>query len=267
MTPVVEGGRIPPVVDLTRAHDARVYDYLLGGSHNFAVDRALANQAIAAMPQVREIALANRSFLRRVVRACVRAGVRQFLDLGSGIPGSGNVHDVAQGIDPTCRVAYVDVDPVALAHGRLILAGSQGVALVNADLLDPSSVLHHPEVREVLDFDQPIAVLLLLVLHLVPDGHDPDGVLAEYRAALPEGSMLALTHPTPDQGTEGFDEATRVFQERMTDIAVRGYDRFADFFTGFDLVEPGITTVDRWRPEHDGAACVPMYGGLGVKRR
>lgn len=269
MTAVVEeGGRwIPPVVDLTRAHDARVYDYLLGGCHNFAVDRALANRAITAMPLIREVAQANRAFLHRVVRACVQAGVHQFLDLGSGIPGHGNVHDIAQAVDPRCRVAYVDIDPVAHAHGQLVLSESENTALVNADLLDPPGVLHHPAVREVLDFDQPVAVLLLLVLHLVPDQRDPDAVLSAYRAALPEGSMLALSHLSPDQGTEGFDEVTKVFHERMTDIEVRGYDRFAEFFTGFDLVEPGITTVDRWRPEQDCASAVPLYGGLGVKRR
>jgi hypothetical protein len=256
---------VPPLVDLTRPNDARVYDYLLGGAHNFAVDREMAKQAVAAMPIIKQVALANRAFLHRVVRECVHAGIRQFLDLGSGIPGVGNVHEVAQAIDPSCRVAYVDLDPVVHAHGQLILADTPNTALINADMLDAKSVLRHDAVRGLLDFDQPIAVLALLSLHFVQDEQDPDSALATYRDAVVPGSMLALTHPAPDQTFEGLDDAIDLFEEKFAAPAVRDEARFTRMFDGFDLLEPGITTVARWRPDHDDAEEAPVFAGLGVK--
>jgi len=258
--------RTPPIVDLTRPNDARVYDYLLGGAHNFAVDRELAKQAVAAMPIIKQVALANRAFLHRVVRVCVRKGVRQFLDLGSGIPGVGNVHEIAQAVDPRCKVAYVDLDPVVHAHGQLILADTPNTALINADLLNAREVLNHRDVRGLLDFDEPTAVLALLSLHFVQDDQDPEGALAAYRDAVPVGSLLALSHPTPDPTFEGLDDAIDLFeQEYHLAPAVRGYDRFARFFDGFELLEPGITTLSHWRPDREGAEEVPVHGGLGVK--
>jgi hypothetical protein len=257
--------RLPPIVDLTRPNDARVYDYLLGGAHNFAVDRELARQAVAAMPIIRQVALANRAFLHRVVRVCVQSGVRQFLDLGSGIPGIGNVHEIAQAVDPRCKVAYVDLDPVVHAHGQLILADTPNTALINADLLNAREVLNHRAVRGLLDFTEPIAVLALLSLHFVPDDRDPDSALAQYRDAIPVGSLLALSHPTPDRTFEGLDDAIDLFAQEYERPAVRDYDRFARFFDGFELLEPGITTLSHWRPDREGAEEVPVNGGLGVK--
>jgi hypothetical protein len=257
--------RVPPIVDLTKPNDARVYDYLLGGAHNFAVDRELAKQAVAAMPIIRQVALANRAFMHRVVRVCVHSGVRQFLDLGSGIPGVGNVHEVAQAIDPRCKVAYVDLDPVVHAHGQLILADTPNTALINADMLDARRVLDHEAVRGLLDFDEPIAVLALLSLHFVQDDRDPDAALATYRDAVPVGSLLALSHPTPDPTFEGLDDAVDLFEQEYLAPAIRGYDRFLRFFDGFELLEPGITTLSLWRPDREGAEEVPVHGGLGVK--
>lgn len=257
--------RLPPIVDLTKPNDARVYDYLLGGAHNFAVDRELARQAVAAMPILRQVALANRAFLHRVVRVCVHAGVRQFLDLGSGIPGLGNVHEVAQAIDPRCAVAYVDVDPVVHAHGQLILSDTPGTALINEDLMNAEAVLEHPAVRGLLDFDEPIAVLGMLALHFVPDERDPEGALATYRDALPVGSMLGLSHPAGDTTAEGVDEAIDVFSQGHMVPVARDLERLTGFFEGFELLEPGVTRVPNWRPDREGSEDVPVNGGLGVK--
>ncbi|PRY42859.1 SAM-dependent methyltransferase [Umezawaea tangerina] len=257
--------QLPPIVDLTRPNDARVYDYLLGGAHNFAVDRDLAKQVVAAMPEVKQVALANRAFMHRVVRESVRAGVRQFLDLGSGIPGVGNVHEIAQSIDPTCRVAYVDSDPVVHAHGELILADSPNTALVNADLLDAADVLDRREVRDLLDFGQPVAVLGLLSLHFIQDHEDPDGALAVYRDAIPVGSLLALSHPAVDPAHEGNDAIDLFEQGYMVRPARRDLDRFRRMFDGFELLEPGITRLSQWRPDREGVEDVPVNGGLGIK--
>jgi hypothetical protein len=258
-------GRIPPIVDLTRPNDARVYDYLLGGAHNFAVDRELAKQAVAAMPIIKQVALANRAFLHRVVRVCVQMGVRQFLDLGSGIPGVGNVHEIAQAVDPRCKVAYVDIDPVVHAHGQLILADTPNTALINADLLNPREVLDHRAVRGLLDFDQPIAVLALLSLHFVPDERDPEGALATYRDALAVGSMLGLSHPAGDTTAQGVSEAIDVFSQGHMVPVARDRERLVGFFEGFEVLEPGVTRVPRWRPDREGAEDAPLNGGLAVK--
>ncbi|WNV90071.1 SAM-dependent methyltransferase [Umezawaea sp. Da 62-37] len=257
--------QLPPIVDLTRPNDARVYDYLLGGAHNFAVDRELAKQVVAAMPEIKQVALANRAFLHRVVRESVRAGVRQFLDLGSGIPGVGNVHEIAQAIDPTCRVAYVDSDPVVHAHGELILADTPNTALINADLLDAADVLARRELRDLLDFEQPIAVLALLSLHFIPESQDPDGALAAYRDAIPEGSLLALSHPSVDPAHEGNDAIDLFTEGYSVRPTRRDLVRFRRMFDGFELLEPGITPLSRWRPDRGGVEDVPVNGGLGVK--
>jgi hypothetical protein len=257
--------RVPSVVDLTRPNDARIYDYLLGGAHNFAVDRELAKQAMAAMPIIKQVALANRAFLHRVVRVCVQLGIRQFLDLGSGIPGVGNVHEIAQAVDPRCKVAYVDLDPVVHAHGQLILADTPNTALINADLLNAREVLDHRAVRGLLDFDQPIAVLALLSLHFVQDDQDPEGALATYREAIPVGSMLALSHPAGDTTAQGVSEAIDVFSQGHLVPVARDRERLIGFFEGFELLEPGVTRVPLWRPDREGSEEVPVNGGLGVK--
>ncbi|MCS7480089.1 SAM-dependent methyltransferase [Umezawaea endophytica] len=256
---------LPPIVDLTKPNDARVYDYLLGGAHNFAVDRELAKQAVAAMPIIRQVALSNRAFMHRVVRVCVQAGVRQFLDLGSGIPGVGNVHEVAQAVDPRCKVAYVDIDPVVHAHGQLILADTPNTALIHADMLDAPAVLRHSAVRGLLDFDEPIAVLALLSLHFVPDERDPEGALATYRDALAVGSLLGLSHPAGDTTAAGVSEAIDVFSQGHLVPVARDWRRLTGFFGGFELLEPGVTRVPRWRPDREGAEDAPVNGGLGVK--
>lgn len=239
----------PREVDLSRPSAARVYDYYLGGSHNFAVDRAMAEEAIRLWPDLPLIMQANRAFLRRAVKHLVQAGVRQFLDIGSGIPTVGNVHEVAQGADPSCRVVYVDSDPVAVAHSRVILAGNDRATIVQADMRVPEQVLDHPETRQLIDFSQPLAVLMVAVLHFVPDSDDPAGIVARYREAMPLGSYLAISHATRDGQPRQALEHQELYQRNSTPIHMRSREEILPFFAGFDLLEPGLVFLSQWRPE------------------
>jgi SAM-dependent methyltransferase len=240
----------PDDIDLDRPSPARVYDYYLGGSHNYAVDREMARQIVRLMPQTPRFARANRSFLRRAVEYLVAAGVRQFLDIGSGIPTAGNVHEIAQRTAPDARVAYVDIDPIAVAHSRAILAGNDRVAVVGEDLRTPERVLSDPELLRVLDLDQPVAILMISLLHFVPDSDDPAGVIARYRDAVAAGSYLALSHiqRIPDPPADGL-ETLAIYERIGAPLAPRSAAELAAFFTGFDLVEPGLVALQDWHPE------------------
>ncbi|MGH3839576.1 MAG: SAM-dependent methyltransferase, partial [Pseudonocardiaceae bacterium] len=187
---------VPFGVDMTVPNAARVYDYWLDGAHNFAADREMANKIQQVVPAARDAARINRSFLRRVVLFMVDSGIRQFLDIGSGIPTVGNVHEIAQRADPECRIVYVDKEPVAVAHSELLLAGNDRAAAIQANLRDVRGVLDHPQTQRVLDIDQPVGLLMLWLLHFVPDSWDPVGILARYRDRLAPGSYLALSHVT-----------------------------------------------------------------------
>ncbi len=188
----------PQEVDIDRPSAARVYDYYLGGSHNFAVDREMAREAIADWPELPRIMQDNRAFMRRAVRLCVAAGIDQFLDVGSGIPTAGNVHEVAQAENPAARVVYVDIDPVAVAHARALLADDPRTGVVHADFLDVNAVLDAPDTRTVLDLDRPVALLAVALLHFVGDERRPGEALARYRDALVPGSHLVLSHASAD---------------------------------------------------------------------
>lgn len=258
----------PETIDLDRPSAARIYDYLLGGSHNFAVDRDTARHLTALMPELSLRAQANRAFLRRSVRFLADAGIRQFLDLGSGIPTVGNVHEIAQRAAPDARVVYVDLDPVAVAHSRELLAGNDRATIIQEDLRAPERIVAHPEVRELLDFDRPIAVLIVAVLHFVPDEDGPFRAVATIRDALPPGSYLALTHAD----TSGIDPDQRAAGEQLyarsgSTFVSRGPAEVARFFTGFSLVEPGLVWVPRWRPDSASLGGDPqqsvMLGGVG----
>ncbi|WP_246843056.1 SAM-dependent methyltransferase [Allokutzneria sp. NRRL B-24872] len=244
---------VPEDIDLTRPSAARMYDHFLGGSHNFSVDREAAAAAEQAFPGVRLAIRANRSFLRRAVKYLVDKGIRQFLDLGSGIPTVGNVHEIAQGECEDARVVYVDVDPIAVGHGRRILAGNPDAAAVRADLLDPDQVLAQPEVRELLDLDRPVAVLMVAVLHFVPDEQDPWGVVAGYLDRLAPGSHLVLSHGTnddfSDEENSGFETVRKVYQRTASPIVVRTEAEVAAFFTGLEMVPPGLVRLSDWRPD------------------
>jgi hypothetical protein len=239
----------PDEIDLSRPSAARVYDYYLGGAHNFAVDREMAQQAIRMWPDLPVIMQANRAFLRRAVRHCVAAGVRQFLDLGSGIPTVGNVHEVARALDPGSRVVYVDRDPVAVTYSRSILGDDPQTAVVKADLRAPDRLLSRPEVTSLLDFDQPIAVMMVAVLHFVPDPDDPVAITAGYRDALAPGSFLVMSHASDDGLPEKAGEHRQLYRNTATPMTMRSRAQVTALFDGFDLVEPGVVYLPQWRPE------------------
>lgn len=239
----------PGEIDLDRPSAARVYDYFLGGSHNVAADRELARQAIATWPELPQIMHANRAFLRRAVRYCVEQGVRQFLDIGSGIPTVGNVHEVAQQAAPESKVVYVDMDPVAVAHSRAILAGNPRAAVVQADLRTPDRVLGDPDVRALLDFDQPVAVLLVALLHFVPEADDPVALVARLTETLAQGSFLVISHATGDGQPERAAEIEALYRRTTTPITMRSRDEVAALFGRAELVEPGLVFLPEWRPD------------------
>jgi SAM-dependent methyltransferase len=240
---------VPKSIDLTRPSAARVYDYYLGGAHNFAVDRAMAKRAIEMWPELPLIMQANRAFLRRAVRYCVAAGIRQFLDLGSGIPTSGNVHEVATADAPDARVVYVDDDPVAAAHSRFLLGEDPRCAVVQADLREPDLVLNSPEVRSLLDLSQPVAVMMVAVLHFIPDSDDPARVIAAYRDVLAPGSALVLSHATNGGRSERAAEHSRLYQSTATPMSMRSRAQVTGLLDGFEIIDPGVVFLPLWRPE------------------
>jgi S-adenosyl methyltransferase len=239
----------PTGVDIDRPSQARVYDYLLGGSHNFAIDRQFANKSIELMPDVAMMAQANRAFLHRAVRFLLDAGVRQFLDIGSGIPTLGNVHEVAQQWAPGARVVYVDIDPVAVAHSRQMLSSNSESVVIQEDLRRPEAILDHPDLRALFDLDQPVALLLLAILHVVPDEADPPGILARLRDALPSGSYVAISHVTYESQPEVWQRAAELSKQLPSAATPRSREQIEALFTGLDLVPPGLVWAPQWRPE------------------
>jgi len=239
----------PHGIDLDRPSAARMYDYYLGGSHNFAIDRRAAEQAIVLWPDLPLLMQANRAFLRRAVRFLVARGIDQFLDIGSGIPTVGNVHEVAQGANPSSRVVYVDIDPVAVAHGRVLLADNPGAAAIQGDARDLDHLLVQTEVRDLLDLDRPVAVLLIALLHFIPDDAEATGLVGAARAAVAPGSYIAISHAS----FEGRPEESRTHQELYTrtptPMAMRSRAAITAFFHGLALVPPGVVYLPEWRPD------------------
>ncbi|MEU0030537.1 SAM-dependent methyltransferase [Streptomyces sp. NPDC006335] len=262
---------LPPGTDPDKASVARMYDALLGGEHNFAIDREAVAAVTAIDPQVRALARANRAFLGRAVRYLAATGVRQFIDLGSGIPTQGNVHEVAQAAAPEARVVYVDKDPVAVAHSTTLLADNPRADIVDADIRRPADVLSAPQVRKLIDFDQPVAVLMVAILHFVTPEENPAGIVAAFRDALPEGSWLALSHATNQDRPDTAAAVTQLYRSRATSpVTARSHDEIQGLFAGFDLTEPGLVHVPLWRP--DEGEDVPenpseywVYAGVGRK--
>ncbi len=240
----------PEGIDVNVPNAARMYDYALGGYHNFAVDRELVERAEATIPGASLTAHANRAFLGRVVRWLTAHGVRQFLDIGSGIPTLGSVHEIAQEAAADSRVIYVDIDPVAVAHSEAILAGRPGVGVVQADLRSVAEILSHRRVSELLDFSQPVAVLLIAVLHFIPDSDGPEGIVAQLRDVLAPGSYVVVSHGTPvDQRAEDAEAIRRIYERTPTRLHLRTPDQVATLLAGTDLVEPGVVPVTDWHPE------------------
>ncbi|WP_320067127.1 SAM-dependent methyltransferase [Micromonospora sp. RTGN7] len=259
----------PDTIDIERPSVARMYDYYLGGSHNFAADRATARAMVDAVPEAPLMAQANRAFLRRAVHFLAEAGVRQFLDIGSGIPTVGNVHEIAQRIDPAARVVYVDVDPVAVAHSREILSGNDRATVIQEDLRRPERILAHPEVTGMLDLSQPVAVMIVAVLHFVPDADRPAEILRTLREALAPGSYLTLSQASDDARNDAGERADAEAVYRRTDspLVIRSRAELTSLFDGFELVDPGVVWVPQWRPETpesaEDAEKAVFIGGVG----
>jgi S-adenosyl methyltransferase len=261
---------VPADIDLNRPSASRVYDYFLGGAHNFAVDRQLAKEIAAMTPNIGETMRSNRAFLRRGVRFLVSAGLRQFLDIGSGVPTTGNVHEVAQDAAPESTVIYVDIDPVAVAHSQLILAGNDRTGVVCADLRDPDRILAEARGLGLIDFAEPVAVLLAGVLHFIPDSDDPAGIVARLRDAVPSGSHLLVSHATADGQPPEVVEAQRLSARSGTEIVLRPHARVMEFFDGLVMVEPGLVFIPAWRPDpaegvQEHPERVGGYAGVGRK--
>ena len=239
----------PDNVDVDRPSAARVYDYFLGGAHNFAVDRQLADAIAAMTPNIADTMRANRAFLRRAVQYLVGRGITQFLDIGSGIPTVGNVHEVAQNADPAARVVYVDIDPIAVTHSRAMLADDHRTAVVHADARDVDAILGSPDTTRLLDLDQPVAVLLLGVLHFVPDTDRPAAITAALRDAIAPGSHIALVNVTHEDQPPEVIEAQKLAGRTGTPIYLRSRAELLDQFAGLPLVEPGLVHLPSWRPD------------------
>jgi hypothetical protein len=238
----------PTSVDLERPNAARVYDYLLGGACNFEHDREFAEKLLATIPEAKEVARRNRAFLRRAVRFCLDQGIRQFLDLGSGIPTVGNVHEIAQQQLPDCRVVYVDAEAVAVAHSELILHDNEYAGAVRGNLLDVDGVLGSEPVRRLLDLDQPIGVLMAAVLHFVPDSSKPHDAVARYVDAMAPGSHLVLSHAAKVD-LQRSQEGWKMYNSTSTPGGGRTREEVAAFMAGTELVEPGVVWLSEWRPE------------------
>jgi hypothetical protein len=265
--------QVAPNLHADRPHPARVYDYLLGGKDNFAADRAAAENGLRANPNSRIPPRENRAFLRRVVRYLAReGGIRQFLDIGTGIPTSPNVHEVAQAIVPDARIVYVDNDPMVLVHARALLTSSpQGrTEYIDADLRNVEGLLASPQLRATIDLDQPVGLLLIAIMHFVGDDDDPYGIVERLRAALPSGSYLALSHLTGDFDPAAWEGVAEVYRRTGVTLQVRSRPDIERFFAGFEMIEPGVQVLPAWRPDDDAGAPptdvqVSVYGGLARK--
>lgn len=260
----------PRGIDITVPSVSRIHDYYLGGSHNFEVDREAARRATRFLPGLPKILRADRAFTRRAVRWAVGEGVTQFLDIGSGIPTFGNVHETARAADPGARVVLVDHDPVAVAHGRTVLGGDERAGTFTADLRRPREILEHPVTAEVLDLTRPVAVLLVGVLHFVDDADAPYEAVAELTEALAPGSLLILTHaaldavPADEEGVRG---AAEVYRSVRAPLVGRSREGIARFLDGVELVDPGLVPLPRWRPEgpveDEDPYAFSGFGGVG----
>jgi hypothetical protein len=259
-----------PAFDTSVAHLARVYDYWLGGKDNYAADREAGDQAIQAYPDMASSVRANRAFLARVVRYLAgEAGIRQFLDIGTGIPTANNTHEVAQSVAPSCRVVYVDNDPIVLAHARALLTSRPEGATdyIDADLRDTATIL--AQAAKTLDFSQPVAVMLIAILHVIGDGDDPYGIVATLMNAVPPGSYLAISQVASDVEPEKMAETRKRLNRLMYQKgSYRSHAQVTRFFDGLDMVDPGVVLVPQWRPDSDIEANrrSVMWGGVGRKR-
>jgi S-adenosyl methyltransferase len=259
----------PRAFDTGTAHIARVYDYWLGGKDNYAADRAAGDEAYVAYPDMPSSVRANRAFLRRAVRFMAESGIRQFLDIGTGLPSANNTHEVAQSVSPDCRVLYVDNDPMVLAHARALLAGGQegSTAYLDADARAPEKILHGA--KQMLDLSQPVGVMLIAILHLVNDEDSPQQIAARLMQEMAPGSYLAITHvPSDMQASMGVVAAAKRVNRLMAQrINPRSRADVTQFFDGLELLPPGVVPIQEWRPDtaEEAAARAAMWGGVARK--
>lgn len=256
--------RQPPAgVDPTTPNPARMYDYYLGGHDNFAADREAAEKVLAALPEGRDVFRANRAFLGRAVTFLAQTGIRQFIDIGTGLPTQDNVHQVAHRTAPDARVVYVDNDPMVLAHARALLSGPEPVTLIQADLREPDTILNHAELANLIDFNEPVAVLLVAVLHFLTDEENPAATVARFREAMAPGSYLVISH---GEATPEVRQAEKTYQSASAPGVGRSHEQIQSFFNGFDLVPPGLVYVSQWRPHnHEDHPNRVVLGGVGRK--
>jgi S-adenosyl methyltransferase len=263
----------PNGIDITRPNVARIYDYLLGGKDNFAVDREAARRLLEVSPDIAGIARDNRSFIGRVVRFLAgEAGIRQFIDLGGGLPTQTNVHEMAQAIAPDSHVVYIDNDPVVWSHGQALLAHGDRVAMVHADLREPAAVLGHPDLLALIDLARPVAVVCASVLHFVADSAEPFRIIAEYRDRMAPGSYLAISHGDAGNAENDpnnvADGVTNVYRQASAQMHLRSLPQIQRFFDGFDLLEPGVVWINEWRPGpgfQSAGQPRSLRGGVGRK--
>ncbi|MDF2255707.1 SAM-dependent methyltransferase [Streptomyces ferralitis] len=269
------GPRKPVELHTDRPHAARVYDFLLGGKTNYAADREAAQRTLLALPNAALIARQNRAFMHRAARyLAAEAGIRQFLDIGTGIPTTPNLHEVVQAIEPRSRVVYADNDPIVLTHSRALhTSHPEGrTAYVHGDLCHPDGILDDPELARTLDLGEPVALTLVAVLHWLPKECDPFAIVSRLLDALPPGSFLALSHVTDDFEPKALDEVAEDFRRSGSHVNVRSKAEVAEFFTGLELVEPGIEVLQRWRPDSADIEAgsladtdIPLYGAVARK--
>ncbi|WP_062217737.1 SAM-dependent methyltransferase [Streptomyces sp. NBRC 109706] len=258
-------------IDTSRPHPARMYDYYLGGQDNYEVDRLAAERALAMAPEIRAGARENRFFLHRATRAVAERGIRQIIDIGTGIPTEPNTHQVARGVDPDIRVAYVDNDPIVATYAGAKLTNEGNAGFVLGDLREPRAVMEHPTVEKLIDFDQPVALLLVSVLHFVEDAEDPAAIVGELTSRLVPGSCLVLSHATHDFHRLAPGEDPReVYQQATASLNLRTGEQIRAFFDGFDLLEPGLVQPPHWRPtapvpDTEEMRTLAVHCGVGVK--
>jgi hypothetical protein len=260
----------PPGVNVNVPHSARIYDYWLGGKDNFAVDRAVGEAMIQAIPGMRHMAGENRKFVQRAARDLVaKEGLRQFLDIGTGIPTRPNLHEIAQEVAPETRVVYVDNDPIVLVHARaLMISSAEGRSeYISADLRDARSILQAPVLLDTLDLTRPVGLTLIAILMLMADEDDPWAKVAALRDAMPSGSVLGITHPTADFAPEQVAEAVAAATGAGMTLVARTKDDVQRFFGDWEMLEPGLVPVSAWRPDEPVADPSAAYYWAGVARK
>ena len=268
-TPVTDEHPLPTKLNTNIAHPARLYDYWLGGKDNFAADRELGEKILAAQPGSLESVRANREFLKRAVRHAAAAGIRQFIDIGSGLPTVENTHEIAQRCLAEPRVVYVDIDPIVILHGRALLADAGSTVVVQGDVRRPERIFKHPDVRRLIDFDQPVAVLLLGVLHYVAEEQDPQGIMSRIRDAIAPGSHVILSHLTGDDDPRTMEGSINIVKRTPVSAVSlpRTYDQVERLFEKLDILDPGIVPVHQWRPDRPVSMDRRFWLWAGVARK